>query len=159
MRFLSAPEVHRLASEVEPRYEALVLTLAYSGIRIGEASALRVRNFEALKARLSIVEAASEVDGVRLVGETKNRKRRTVAIPRSLAEVLGDHIAVFSGPLGADADRLIFTTGDGHPVGQHASGEPCRGQRAGPGLIHFRECMTFGIPPWRWRSSKAPIRS
>lgn len=83
MRYLNAEEVRRLASEVPDRYEALILTLAYAGLRIGEAAALRTRNVDLMKRRIHVVEAASQVDGLRIVGETKTRQKRTVSIPPS----------------------------------------------------------------------------
>jgi integrase len=86
MRYLSAEEVTRLASEIPTRYEVLILTLAYTGIRIGEAAALRTRNVDLMRRRIHIVEAASEVDGVRIVGETKTRQRRTVSVPPFLSD-------------------------------------------------------------------------
>jgi integrase len=71
MRHLNADEVRRLASEVPNRFEALILTLAYAGLRIGEAAALRTRNVDLIRRPIHVVEAASEVDGLRIVGETK----------------------------------------------------------------------------------------
>jgi integrase len=71
MRYLNADEVRRLASEVPNRFEALILTLAYAGLRIGEAAALRTRNVDLIRRPIHVVEAASEVDGLRIVGETK----------------------------------------------------------------------------------------
>jgi uncharacterized protein YwgA len=85
-----------LASEVPTRYEALILTLAYAGLRIGEAAALRARSVDLMKRRIHIVEAASEVDGLRIVGETKTRQKRTVSIPPFLRDVLASHLVSFA---------------------------------------------------------------
>jgi len=40
-RFLSVGEVERMAEAIRPPYEVLVYTLAYGGLRWGEATALR----------------------------------------------------------------------------------------------------------------------
>jgi len=58
--YLSADDVHRLADE-SGEHRALVLTLAYCGIRWGEAVALRVRDVEFLKRRLMVSENAVQL--------------------------------------------------------------------------------------------------
>ncbi len=134
MSFLSADEVVSLADEVPAVYKALIYTLAYTGIRIGEASALRVRNIDLLRKRILVTEAASEVDGVRIVGDTKTRQKRQVAVPRFLAEILSEHLATFSTP--ADGDALVFRSEAGTPIGQHAFRRTFR-----------RACARAGLSP------------
>ncbi len=56
MRVLE-PSVLSVADGVPERYRALVLFLAYTGLRIGEAVALRVQNLDLLRGRVQIVEA------------------------------------------------------------------------------------------------------
>ena len=51
--YLSADDVHRLAGE-SGQHRALVLVLAYCGLRWGEAVALRVADVEFLRRRLSV---------------------------------------------------------------------------------------------------------
>jgi integrase len=118
MRYLSAEEVRQLASEVPTRYEALILTLAYAGLRIGEASALRRRNVDLIRRKIYIVEAASEVDGVRIVGETKTRKKRSVTLPPFLGEALLAHMSAFGDR--NNPDDLVFTSTDETPISQHS---------------------------------------
>lgn len=60
--YLTANDVPRLAENAGNR-RAFVLTLAYCGLRYGEAIALRVRNIEFLRRRLSVVESATYVGG------------------------------------------------------------------------------------------------
>lgn len=55
--YLSADDVYRLADE-SGRHRALVLVLAYCGLRWGEVIALRVRDVEFLKRRLVVSENA-----------------------------------------------------------------------------------------------------
>src|ERR1700730_6481060 len=73
---LSVDDVHRLADE-SGDHRALVLLLAYTGIRWGEAVALRVADVEFLRRRLSAAENAVQL-GVNAVGPTKGRKARSV---------------------------------------------------------------------------------
>jgi integrase len=96
----------------------LILLLAFSGARIGEAAALRVRNLDLLRGRVRIVEASKEVDGKIIVGETKTRQNRTVTLPRFLREGLALHLASFGSP--DDADSLVFSGANGGAIRQHA---------------------------------------
>jgi len=45
MLFLTAEEVHRLASTIDPDYSTLVYTAAYTGLRAGELLALTRADF------------------------------------------------------------------------------------------------------------------
>ena len=63
MRFLSPAEIRRIADAVQPRYRALIRTLAYTGLRIGEAAALRVDNLDLLRGRIHVVEAFQRRQG------------------------------------------------------------------------------------------------
>jgi integrase len=46
MRILTPQEVEAIANAVDPCYRALVLFLAYTGVRVGEASAVRVGDLD-----------------------------------------------------------------------------------------------------------------
>lgn len=61
--YLSHQEVLRLA-EASGSRQPLILTLAYTGIRWGEAAALRVEDLDFAKARLHVERNAVEVQGV-----------------------------------------------------------------------------------------------
>ena len=71
--YLSAEDVGRLADESE-QHRALVLVLAYCGIRWGEAAALRVRDVEFLRLRLSVSQNAVQI-GARHVVRTDQRRQ------------------------------------------------------------------------------------
>ncbi len=47
LRFLSPEEVEQLADAIDPRYRALVLTAAYTGLRSGELLGLKVNRLDA----------------------------------------------------------------------------------------------------------------
>jgi integrase len=59
--YLSADDVHRLANECGEHHRALVLVLAYCGLRWGEAIGLRVRDVEFLRRRISAHENAVQL--------------------------------------------------------------------------------------------------
>jgi integrase len=77
--FLSHSQVEALART--SRHPDLVLFLAYTGLRWGEATALRVRNVAPKTRRVNIREAVAEVNGKAVLGRVKNHEKRTVAYP------------------------------------------------------------------------------
>jgi integrase len=78
--YLSADDVARLADE-SGEHRALILTLAYTGLRWGEAIALRVKDVEFLRRRISVHENAVQLGGDFAVGPTKGRIDRSVPVP------------------------------------------------------------------------------
>jgi integrase len=118
MNFLEPIQVAALAKVVPARYSALVYLLAYTGARIGEAAALRVKHVDLLRRTVRIEEASKEVDGRVFTGPTKTRQKRAVALPPSIAEMLGVHLAQFSDP--ADLETLVFTSPQGQQLRQKA---------------------------------------
>ena len=76
----------RLADEAG-EHRALVLTLAYTGIRWGEAVALRVRDVEFLRRRLSVHENAVQLGVDHAVGR-RRADRRSVPVPAFVLDEL-----------------------------------------------------------------------
>lgn len=95
MRFLTPEQVVLLAETIEPRYRVLVLCAAYSGMRAGELSALKLQRVDFLRARIRVTEAQSEVGGRLETETTKNRRKREVPIPPALVEDLAEHVRRF----------------------------------------------------------------
>ncbi len=112
-RFLDAAQVERLAAAVDPRYRALVLFAAYTGVRPSELVALRVGRLNLLAGTARIAEAAPEVDGKLEFGDTKTDKARTVHVPRSVASEVA---AMLAGRAGLGPDALVFTAPLGGPL-------------------------------------------
>ncbi|MDH6532263.1 integrase [Aurantimicrobium minutum] len=69
-------------------YSTVVHLLTYTGLRWGEATALRVKHLDLLKLRLTVTENAVDVGGTIHVGTPKSHEARTVPIPRFLATEL-----------------------------------------------------------------------
>lgn len=104
--FLTHAQVDALAEACAP-YQLLVRVLAYTGLRFGEAAALRVRRVDLLRRRIEIAESVSEVNGEAVFGSPKTHQRRSVPLPRSLVEPMAAHIA------GKGPDHLVFTSPEG----------------------------------------------
>jgi integrase len=104
--YLTADDVHRLAAE-SGEHRALVLVLAFCGLRWGEAIALRVRDVEFLKRRLVIAENAVQLGVDHAVGPTKGRTVRSVPVPSFVLDELS--------PLCKDKapSELVFVGPDG----------------------------------------------
>ncbi|MBF6328514.1 tyrosine-type recombinase/integrase [Nocardia transvalensis] len=99
--YLTSADVVRLAKESK-RHRVLVLVLAYCGLRWGEAIALRVRDIEFLRRRLTVADNAVQLGSDHAVGETKGKRVRSVPVPQF---VLNELSALCKG---RDRDDLVF---------------------------------------------------
>jgi len=113
MRFLAAEQVEALAAAIREPYGVLVNTLAYGGLRWGEAVALRRERCELLRSRLHVAESLSETSEGLLFGATKTYQRRTVVIPGFLRDQLAEHLATH---VEIAEDALVFTSPGGEPL-------------------------------------------
>lgn len=91
--FLTHAEVDALANAAEG-YRTMILTLAYTGLRFGEAAALRVASVDLDARRLTVSHAwAGGNTGTPYLSTPKNHERRRVGLPlflvAELAEVIG----------------------------------------------------------------------
>jgi integrase len=121
--FLTAEQVDQIANEVPPRHRALVYLLAYCGLRIGEASALRVRHLDVAKRRVTVAESSPEVGGKKLSSETKTRRVRTVEFSKELGVELAQHLENFGPRTGSgelDANGFVFRHAAGGQIRQNA---------------------------------------
>jgi integrase len=102
----------RVADAVPRRYRALVYLLAYGGLRIGEAAALKVERLNLVGARVEVVEAYSEVGGKLYLGETKSEATRSVTLPATVRYELASHLEEFP----PEPSGLVFTSSRRRPV-------------------------------------------
>jgi integrase len=114
MHFLAPEQVDALAGAIHDRYRVAIYTAAYTGLRAGELWALKLPRMNLLKRRLEIVEALSEVGGALVTGPTKTRHRRTVTLPRFLAEMVGELVGRYPS-----RDGYVFTAPEGGAVRHH----------------------------------------
>lgn len=104
--YLTNGQVAKLVSACGS-HAAIVAILAYTGLRWGEATALRVRDLDMQKRRLSVVENAVYVNGAIVVGTPKTHERRSVPYPQFLTAPLAKACD------GKRRDDLIFDNGRG----------------------------------------------
>ncbi|MGW7237088.1 hypothetical protein [Streptomyces sp. NPDC054804] len=89
--YLDDMQVDALAN-ASGAYRVFILLLTYTGLRWGEASALKVGRVDLDACRAHIVEAYAEDNGKLYLGTPKNHERRSVPIPRFLADELKPHV-------------------------------------------------------------------
>ncbi|NKS66798.1 tyrosine-type recombinase/integrase [Rhodococcus hoagii] len=104
--YLTHEQVDALA-RAAGKYETLVLMLAYTGLRWGEVTGMRVRDLNLLRRRATVDENAVEVGKTIHVGTPKTHKRRTVPLPDFLVPYLAQQCE------GRDRDDLVFPGEDG----------------------------------------------
>jgi integrase len=107
--FLDHGQVAELAGECEP-FGLLVRFLAYTGLRWGEATALRVDRLDLLRRRVTVATAFVSVGGQLVEGTPKSHRSREVPVPRFLARELGEHVE------GLGPKSLVFSTATGAPL-------------------------------------------
>lgn len=107
-RYLTHDDVFRFAEATPDRTRGtLIVVLAYTGIRWGEAVALRVRDVNMLRRRLHIERTATEVEGVIHVGPPKSWENRSVPFPALLVDRLAEQCE------NKNPDALVFASGAG----------------------------------------------
>ncbi|HWD44384.1 MAG TPA: tyrosine-type recombinase/integrase [Actinomycetota bacterium] len=114
MRFSTVAEVAALADAIPPRFRALVLVAAYTGLRWGELAGLRVKRVDLLHRRIAVAEQLLEVRGRLAFAPTKTGARlRTVTLPTVAAEALAEHLGHYAE---AGPDGLVFPAERGGPI-------------------------------------------
>lgn len=106
-RFLTPDQVEKLARACESHQDGaggFVTFLAWSGLRWGEATALRWGDVDLSKRRVKVHRAVSEVNGELIEGTPKTHEHRTVIVPRHALPVATDDCTpadlVFTAPRG-----------------------------------------------------------
>jgi len=100
--YLTHGQVLALAAEAG-RWRLLILLLAYTGLRWGEATALRVCDIDFGRRRVDVHRAFSDVGGRIVLGTPKSHQSRTVPVPRFIVTELA------GAADGKRPDDLIFT--------------------------------------------------
>lgn len=104
--YLTHDQVALLADEAKD-HRVLVLLLAYCGLRWGEAIALRVKDLDLLRRRLTVVQNAVQIDQKINVGTPKSSESRVVPVPEFLTFELAGQCE------GKALDDLVFPGRDG----------------------------------------------
>ena len=106
--FLTHAQVATLAAAVPEHYAALIRALAYTGMRWGEATALRVRDVDLARGRVDVSRSFADINGQLIEGTPKSHQARTIPL---LPTIHADLVRLASG---AERDALVFTTPDGY---------------------------------------------
>ena len=101
---LTPEQVERLLAELTGQGRVLVMLLAYAGLRLGEAFALRRSAVDLAGQRVHVVASVTEIAGKQVFGLPKSHQTREVSIPPSLVVALRSVIA----DLSAGGDPLVF---------------------------------------------------
>lgn len=102
-KYLTVDQVRLLAGEVEDNYGNVVLLLAYSGLRFGEMSALRVGDVDLDRRRLRVHRSNTTAGGVLVEGTPKTHQSREVPIVKALKDILK------TATTDRGADEYLFT--------------------------------------------------
>ncbi len=99
-------EVEELATAAPDASDRLLIRLlAYAGLRIGEALALRRRDVDLERKLLTVRESVGEINGHLVVGPTKTYAVRTITLPDSLVGELRAHLESVPTP----SQSLLFS--------------------------------------------------
>lgn len=114
---LTVAQVDRLAAACQLPDRVLVLLLAYGGLRIGEALALRRRHMNIEAGRLTVAQAVAQLTGGPVIDTPKNHQRRELAVPAFVVQLLREHLAT----LPDDPDAFMFPGRQEHTTGRQQS--------------------------------------
>jgi integrase len=122
MLCLDAEQVARLAAAAdglwpEQHYGVLVTFAAYTGMRSGEVTALRMANLDLLRGVARVRESVSEVGGELHSVPPKTYEDRDVSLPPTLVAMLRDYVA---GQPAKGPSDYVFTMPDGTQVRHNA---------------------------------------
>ena len=114
-RYLSHDELEALAAACGD-HAAMIRFAGLTGLRWGEITALRVRDVDFLRNRVTVSRAYSIVGGQKVLGNTKTHERRVLTFPRFLVGPLsvvargkGPDDLMFPGPRGLPLDNSNFS--------------------------------------------------
>jgi len=107
---LTNEQVLDLAEAAGP-YRVMLLVMAYTGVRFGEASALQAGDVDLITSRLHVRRAYSDVAGKLQIVLPKSGKPRTIPVPAYLHAPLME--VLFSCE---SSDSLLFTAQKGGPI-------------------------------------------
>ena len=105
--YLTVDQVELLAQHAGKR-GTLVAFLAYTGLRWGEATALRLDDVDSLRRRVHVRENAVKVGSSIVVGTPKTHEARSVPFPAFLSAPIARELE------GKRRDQLVFGDGDIH---------------------------------------------
>jgi integrase len=142
----TADQVRALLGAVPKRWRAYVAVCAFAGLRLGEASALRVSDVDFLRRTITVARQVQGYGAAAEVRAPKYGSERTVHAAPGLIDMLAEHIAAHCP--GEDPDRWLFS--DGRPVPPATVAKMWRTARRKAGcdgmhLHHLRHYYASGL--------------
>ncbi|MEW9530411.1 hypothetical protein [Microbispora sp. NPDC049125] len=153
---LTREEVARLTAAMREPHGLIVQLLAYGGLRIGEAFALRRRHVQLDKGCLIVAESLAGIAGKHIFDTPKSHQRREITLPGFVISALRSHF----GRLPEDSDALPFTGGRVRPSTTTPGGDGTsirlsrrRAWTTSRLMISVRRTppgLLIGTASWRW---------
>ncbi|MET9965039.1 tyrosine-type recombinase/integrase [Streptomyces sp. NPDC006356] len=109
---LTPLEASRIVRSAAKPHDLLIALLAYAGLRVGEAFALRRMDIDVSGGFVLVDENLAEANGALVFDTPKSHQKRLLRVGPSLAKRLGRHIESLPG----GDDALLFTTPGGKPL-------------------------------------------
>ncbi|MEU8752002.1 tyrosine-type recombinase/integrase [Streptomyces chartreusis] len=109
---LTPTEASRIVRSADKPHDLLVALLAYAGLRVGEAFALRRVDIDVAAGFVLVDENLAEANGKLVFDTPKSHQKRLLSIGPSLAM----RLAMFLETLPGGDDALLFTTPAGKPL-------------------------------------------
>ncbi|MDR7110921.1 integrase [Microbacterium trichothecenolyticum] len=144
-RYLSHAQVHALADETGD-WSTLIRFLAYSGLRWGEAVALRPGDVDPVNRIVHVRRAVADVRGSLVWGTPKTHEQRIVPYPSLLDEGMYSHL-----DRGRGRDLVFFT-----PEGAVLRGGNFRRRVFVPAVAKLQHTSTGGFPQITHTTSVTP---
>ncbi|MBE3012289.1 tyrosine-type recombinase/integrase [Microbispora sp. NEAU-D428] len=113
---LTENEVKALIAAMRSPHDLIVQLLAYGGLRIGEAFALRRRHVDLDNGRLLVAESLAEIAGKHVFDTPKSHQKREIVLPAFVVTNLKARLS----KLPDDPDALLFTGRTGKPLHYNA---------------------------------------
>jgi integrase len=160
--YLTREQVDRLADAApSPRDRLLILLLAYTGLRWGEASGLRISELDLLRRRLTVMRVETRYGPKEY--PKSDAGRRLVPLPQFLVDEIAAYLSL-ADPGGVEPPRSgttrkapsLVSGQEAHPAGRSADRSAL--------LFTTRDGMRLRDSPWRERNfyvarSKAGLES
>lgn len=115
MQIPTTDEMRGILAAAAPHQRALFALCAFAGLRLGEASALKVGDIDFMKRTIAVRRQAQKTRGSTLeIRLPKYGSERTVAAADGLLTLLAAHIALYG--LQGESDAFLFTSEAGGPA-------------------------------------------
>ncbi|MFD9032679.1 tyrosine-type recombinase/integrase [Streptomyces sp. NPDC059567] len=109
---LTQVEASRIVRSAEKPHDLLIALLAFAGLRVGEAFALRRMDVDVAARLLVVDENLAEANGTLVFDTPKSHQKRVLTLAPSLAKRLGVYLDVLPG----GDEALLFTNRSGRPL-------------------------------------------